>query len=57
MGLLLLRKGSQRFIGPVFTLFDPPKCVIIVKGNSEQLQVNMQLTQAIFKNRCNNNYF
>ena len=26
-------KGSQRFIGPVFTPFDPPTCVIIVKEN------------------------
>ena len=34
MGLVLLRKGSQCFIGPVFTPFDPPyTCVIIVKGN------------------------
>ena len=33
MGLVLLRKGSQRFIGPVFTPFDPPTCVIIVNEN------------------------
>ena len=31
MGLVLLRKGSQCFIGPVFTQVDPPTCVIIVK--------------------------
>ena len=30
MGLVLIRKGSQCFIGPVFTPFDPPTCVIIV---------------------------
>ena len=28
MGLVLLRKGSQCFIGPVFTPFAPPTCVI-----------------------------
>ena len=28
MELLLLRKGSKGFIGPVFTPFDPPTCVI-----------------------------
>ena len=28
MGLVLLRKGSKCFIGPVFTPFDPPTCVI-----------------------------
>ena len=28
MGLVLLRKVSQCFIGPVFTPFDPPTCVI-----------------------------
>ena len=33
MGLVLLRKGSQCFIVSVFTLFDPPACVIIVKEN------------------------
>lgn len=26
MELVLLRKGSQCFIGPVFILFDPPTC-------------------------------
>ena len=31
MGLVLLRKGSQCFIGSVFTPFDPSACVIIVK--------------------------
>ena len=31
MGLVLLRKGSQCFIGSVFTPFDPPACVITVK--------------------------
>ena len=30
MGLVLLMKGSQRFIGPVFTTFDPPTCIIII---------------------------
>ena len=29
MGLVLLKKGSQCVIGPVFTPFDPPTCVII----------------------------
>ena len=51
MGLVLLRKGSQCCIGPVFTPFDPPTCVIIVKENgcdSEKRQANMQLTHAIF---------
>ena len=28
MGLVLLRKGSQCFIGPVFTPFDPSTRVI-----------------------------
>ena len=28
MGLVLLRKGSQSFIGPVFTPSDPTTCVI-----------------------------
>ena len=31
MGLTLLRKGSECFIGPEFTPFDPPTFVIIVK--------------------------
>ena len=47
MGLVLSRKGS---IGPVFTPFDPPTYVIIVKENgcdSEKLEANMQLTHAI----------
>ena len=33
MGLVLLRKGSQCFIGPMFTPFDPPTSVITVKEN------------------------
>ena len=33
MGLVLLRKGSQCFVDPVFTPFDPPTCVIIVRDN------------------------
>ena len=33
MGLVLLRKGSQSFIGPVFTPSDPPTHVIVVKKN------------------------
>ena len=33
MGLELLRKDGQCFIGPLFTPFDPPTCVIIVKKN------------------------
>ena len=28
---MLLRKGRQCFIGPVFTASEPPTCVIIVK--------------------------
>ena len=28
MGLVLLRKGSQRLTGPVFTPFDPPAYVL-----------------------------
>ena len=28
---MLLRKGKQCFIGPVFTASEPPTCVIIVK--------------------------
>ena len=35
MGLVLLRKGSQCFIGPVFTLFDPSACVSIDYGQKE----------------------
>ena len=31
MGLVLLRKGSQCCISPVFTPFDPPTCAIIAK--------------------------
>ena len=53
MGLVLLRKGSQCFIGPMFTPFDPPAFVItsLVNENGcdrESLQANMQLTHAIF---------
>ena len=33
MGWVLLRKGSQCFVGPLFTPFDPPTCVGIVKEN------------------------
>ena len=33
MGLMLLKKGSQCFIGAVLTPFDPPTCVITVKEN------------------------
>ena len=33
MGLVSLRKGSQCFIGPVFTPSDPPTCLILVKEN------------------------
>ena len=35
MGLVLLRKGSQSFIGPVFTLFDPSTSVSIDYGQKE----------------------
>ena len=35
MGLVLLRKGNQCFIGPVFTLFDPSACVSIDYGQKE----------------------
>ena len=31
MGLLLLRKGSQSYVGLVFTPLDPPMGVVIVK--------------------------
>ena len=50
MGLVLLRKGSQCLIGPVFTPFDPSTCVIIIKkkSESEQLQANIQLSNAVF---------
>ena len=53
MGLVLLTKGSQCFMGPVFTPFDSPAFVItgIVNDNgcdSESLKANMQLTHAIF---------
>ena len=40
MGLVLLRKGSQCFIGPVFTPFDPPTCVIIVSERLSQANLN-----------------
>ena len=33
MGWVLLRKGGQCFVGPLFTPFDPPTCVVIVKEN------------------------
>ena len=33
MGLVLLRKDDQCFIGPRFTPFDPPTCVNIFKKN------------------------
>ena len=39
MGLVLLRKGSQCLIGPVFTPFDPSTCVIIIKKESESEQL------------------
>ena len=48
MGLVMLRKGSQCFVGPVFTPFDPHTCVIIVKENgcdNEYVQANMQQTR------------
>ena len=32
---MLLRKGRQCFIGPVFTPSEPPICVIIVKRKYE----------------------
>ena len=35
MGLVLLRKGSHCFMGPVFTLFDPSTCVSIDYGQKK----------------------
>ena len=40
-GLVLLRKGSQCFIGPLFTPFDPPTCVI-----------NSQKKMGVIVNNC-----
>ena len=42
MGLVLLRKESQCFIGPVFTLFDPPTCVIILKKEMAVIVDNLR---------------
>ena len=47
MGLVLLRKGSQSFIGPVFTPFDLPTCVMIVKENGCEPMLSLM---------CNNSY-
>ena len=41
MGLVLLRKGSKYFIGPVFTPFDPPTFVI-----------NSQKKMGVIVNNC-----
>ena len=41
MGLVLLRKGSQCFIGPEFTPFAPPTCVI-----------NSQKKMSVIVNNC-----
>ena len=41
MGLVLLRKGSQCLIGPVFTPFDPSTCVI-----------NSQKKMGVIANNC-----
>ena len=61
MGLVLLRKGSQCFIGLVFTPFDPPACVInsqkkmsVIVNNCKR-EVNMQQIRAIFNNKSSNN--
>ena len=43
MGLLLLRKGSQSYIGLVFTPFDPPTRVVIVKTKCVRLHANTRL--------------
>ena len=43
MGLLLLRKGSQSYIGLVFTPFDPPTRVVIVKRKCVRLHANTRL--------------
>ena len=40
MGLLLLRKGSQSYIGLVFNPFDPPTRVVIVKRKCVRLHAN-----------------
>ena len=41
MGLVLLTKGSQCFIGPVFTQFDPPTWIIIVKRKKLELELEL----------------
>ena len=41
MGLVLLRKGTQCFIGPVFTACNPPTCVI-----------NSQKKMGVIVNNC-----
>ena len=44
MGLLLLRKGSQSYIGlTVFNPFDPPTRVVIVKRKCVRLHANTRL--------------
>ena len=43
MGLLLLRKGSQSYIGLVFNPFDPPTRVVIVKRKCVRLHANTRL--------------
>ena len=46
MGLVLLRKGSQCFIGPMFILFDPPTCqkeTGVIVDNFRPIRSNFQL--------------
>ena len=43
MGLLLLRKGSQSYVGLVFTSLDTPMGVVIVKRKQVWLYANTQL--------------
>ena len=50
MGLVLLRKGSQYFIGPVFTPFDPPTCVIT--GPEQKMKIDdRKINRSIDENR------
>ena len=43
MRLLLLRKGSQSYVGLVFTSLDTPMGVVIVKRKQVRLYANTQL--------------
>ena len=54
MGLVLLRKGSQCLIGPVFTPFDPSTCVIIIKKKVKVNNCRRIYSYPMLSLMCNN---